>query len=230
MAKKTLVALAVESTLPVAAAVEYKSIRDFGYAVAGKSDAVRADGAWALDNIQGVPEEISSETKSELYEGFRQRYSERNPETEYAVIDGNYLPVSQLSPDAKTIERLHIGVIHAFSYTQQAFGALKETDLNKYNLLKDIRDKVNKYCWNCLADLKAAARKVLKQRNPESSTRAATDAFNVAAAKMLTKMKERVKTAAARGDVSADAKALDAAIIAFKVKYETITGYTVSEN
>jgi len=228
MAKKTAVAAAVESTFP-ATTVEYKSYRDFGYSVAGKSDAVRADGAWALDNIKGFPDDIESEPKSELYEGFRQRYSEQHPEVEYAVIDGNYLPVDQLPPDAKVMERLNIGVIHAFSYTQQAFGALKEIDLQKYELLKGIRTKVNKYCFNCLSDLKAAARKVQKQRNPESSTRAATDAFNVAAAKMLSKMKERVKSAAARGDVSADAKALDAAIIAFKVKYETATGHAVKE-
>ena len=227
MAKKTTVAAAVASTFSTP--VEYKSYRDFGYSVAGKSDAVRADGAWALDNIKGFPDDIESEPKSELYEGFRQRYSEQHPEVEYAVIDGNYLPVSQLSPDVKILERLNIGVIHAFSYTQQAFGALKETDLQKYELLKGIRTKVNKYCFNCLADLKAAARKVQKQRNPETNTRAATDAFNVAAAKMLSKMKDRVKTAAARGDVSADAKALDAAIIAFKTKYETATGHAVTE-
>lgn len=222
MAKKT-------SVVPANQPVEYKSIRDFGYHAAGKSDAVRADGAWALDNIAGFPDEIGSEAKADLYEGFRQRYSERNPEVAYAVIDGNYLPIDQLNPDTKFLESVNIGVVHAFSYTQQAFGALKETDLNKYNLLKDIRDKVNKYCWNCLSDLKTAARKVQKLRNPEASTRAATDAFNIAAAKMLSKMKDRVKTASARGDVTADQKALDDAIIAFKVKYETATGYAVAE-
>ena len=235
MAKKTSAVPVISAMTAAAAAVvtpppvEYKSIRDFGYHAAGKSDAVRADGAWALDNIPGFPDEIGSEAKADLYEGFRQRYSERNPEIEFAVIDGNYLPVSQLHGDTKVLERLNIGVIHAFSYTQQAFGALKETDLNKYNLLKDIRDKVNKYCWNCLSDLKTAARKVQKLRNPEASSRAATDAFNVAAAKMLSKMKDRVKTASARGDVTADQKALDDAIIAFKVKYETATGYAVAE-
>jgi hypothetical protein len=56
------------------------------------------------------------------------------------------------------------------------------------------------------------------------------DAFNVAAAKALSKIKDRVKTAVARGDVSADQKALDQAIIAFKAKYESLTGYKVSEN
>lgn len=221
---------AVPAVPAVPASVEYKSLRDFGYSSAGRSAAVRAAAAWALDNIQGFPEEIVAEAKAELYEGFRQRYSEDNPETEYAVIDGNYLPVSQLSPETKILERLNIGVIHAFSYSQQAFGALKDTDLNKYNLLKDIRTKVNKYCFNCLDDLKKAAAKVLKERNPETKTRAATDSFTVAAAKALSKMKDRAKTAAARGDVTADTKALDAAIIAFKVKYETLTGQMVSEN
>ena len=219
-------AAAVSSTLPV----EYKSLRDFGYQSAGKSAAVRADGGWALDNIPNFPEEIDKDRREELYEGYRQRYSEDNPETEYAVIDGNYLPVSQLPPDAKILERVNIGVVHAYSYSQQAFGALKETDPNKHSLIKGIREKVQKYCFNCLDDLKTAARKVRKARNPESNARATTDFFNVAAAKLLTKMKDRCKTATARGDVSADPKALDQAIIAFKAKYESLTNFTVSEN
>jgi hypothetical protein len=235
MAKTKTPAVSVISAMTAAVAstlypVEYKSLRDFGYQSSGKTAAVRADGGWALDNIPNFPEEIDKERREELYEGYRQRYSEENPEVEYAVIDGNYLPVSQLSSDTKILERVNIGVIHAFSYSQQAFGALKETDPNKHSLIKDIRTKVNKYCYNCLDDLKTAARKVKKARNPESNARAATDAFNVAAAKALSKIKDRVKTAEARGDVTADQKALDQAIIAFKVKYESLTGYTISEN
>ena len=210
--------------------IDYKSLQDFGYSIAGKTDAVKADGAWALDHIAGFPDDLSKENRDDLYIGFRKRYSEKNPEIVYAMIDGNYLPVSQLSDGAKPKETIHIGAIHAFSYTQQAFGALKETDLAKYSLLKDIRDKVSKYCWNCLADLKAAARKVLKARNPESATRAQSDVFNIAADKVLSKLKDRCKTANARGDVTADMKAIDAAIIAFKVKYETLTGQTISAN
>ena len=216
MAKKTAIAEAVQE-------VSYKSYRDFGYSVAKKSDASRLDGAWALDNIQNFLTEPPKEALSELKEGFRQRYSETHPDTAYAVVDGNYIPRDQLPPDAKVLENVNIGVAYAFSFTQQAYGALKAEDLPKYQLLQDLRDRVNKYCSNCLADLKAAARKVEKQRNPESSTRAATLAFGEFLDKQFDAWNQRCKTAEARGnDPTADSRALREAIIAFKVKYEML--------
>lgn len=220
----------IQTPATEAAPVDYKSLRDFGYSVAKKSDAVRLDGAWALDHIPGFPDELSKDNKGELYEGFRLRYSELHPEKPFAVIDGNYLPVAQLAADAKPKEILNIGVVHAFSYTQQEFGALKESDFAKYQLIKGIREDVSKYCWNCLNDLKNAARRALAARNPESKTRAANDNFNVAAAKILDRLKDRCKNAAARSDSTADMKAIDAAIVAFKVKYESLTGTAITAN
>jgi hypothetical protein len=74
-----------------------------------------------------------------------------------------------------------------------------------------------------LADLKAAARKVLKERNPESATRAATLSFAEYLDKTLDTMKQRCKAAESRGtDPTANMKALDQAIIAFKVKMESV--------
>jgi hypothetical protein len=202
-------------------AVEYKSIRDFGYSVAGKTDAVRADGAWALDNIKNFLGEPAKDDINELKEGFRLRYAANNPDVEYAVVDGNYIPKDQLPADAKVLESVKIGVAYAFSFTQQAYGALKNDDLKKYQIIQDLRDKVNKYTSGCLSDLKAAARKVEKQRNPESSTRAATLAFYDFVDKSFDAWKQRCKSAEARGnDPTADSDALNAAIVAFKVKYE----------
>jgi hypothetical protein len=202
-------------------AVEYKSIRDFGYSVAGKTDAVRADGAWALDNIKNFLGEPAKDDINELKEGFRLRYAANNPDVEYAVVDGNYIPKDQLPADAKVVENVKIGVAYAFSFTQQAYGALKNDDLKKYQIIQDLRDKVNKYTSGCLGDLKAAARKVEKQRNPESSTRAATLAFYDFIDKSFDAWKQRCKSAEARGnDPTADSDALNAAIVAFKVKYE----------
>ena len=216
MTKKTAIASAVQE-------VSYKSYRDFGYSVATKTDASRLDGAWALDNIPNFLTEPPKEALGELKEGFRQRYSETHPDVEYGVVDGNYIPRDQLPPDAKVLENVRIGVAYAFSFTQQAYGALKADDLAKYNLVNDIRDKVNKYCFNCLSDLKAAARKVEKQRNPESTTRAATLAFGEFLDKQFDAWNQRCKTAEARGnDPTADSKALREAIIAFKVKYEML--------
>ena len=214
MAKKTAIAEAVES-------INYKSFRDFGYSVAKKSDASRLDGAWALDNIPNFLTEPPKEALGELKEGFRQRYSETHPDIAYAVVDGNYIPRDQLPADAKVMENVNIGVAYAFSFTQQAYGALKADDLPKYQLLQDLRDKVNKYCFNCLSDLKAAARKVEKQRNPETSTRAATLAFGEYMSKQFESWSQRCKTAEARGnDPTADSTALREARIAFMVAYE----------
>jgi hypothetical protein len=202
-------------------AVQYKSIRDFGYSVAGKTDAMRADGAWALDNIRNFLTEPAKEDLSELKEGFRLRYAANNPDIEYAVVDGNYIPKEQLPKDAKVFENVKIGVTYAFSFTQQEFGALKSDDLRKYQVIQDLRNKTNKYVSNCLADLKAAARRVEKDRNPESQTRAATLAFYDFIDKSFDVWKQRCKSAEARGtDPTADSDALNAAIVAFKVKYE----------
>ncbi len=151
MAKKTAIANAVDF-------VTYKSHKDFGYSVAKKSDASRLAGEYALDNIPIFLTDPPKDVISELKEGFRQRYSETHPDTAYAVVDGNYIPRDQLPADAKVLENVTIGVAYAFSFTQQAYGALKADDLAKYNLINSIRDKVNKYCFNCLSDLKAAAR------------------------------------------------------------------------
>jgi hypothetical protein len=218
---KTKIAAAVEST--------FKSISDFGYNVAKRADAVRGDGAWALDNLKGFPEDILSEDRAELNEGFRKRASElpKYEAVEYGVVDGNYIPLSQLYRTVDNselpMERYIVSVASAFSYTQQQFGAMKSENPQLYLIVQDVRNRVNKYCSNCLSDLKAAARKVLKERNPETSTRAATKSFAEFVESTLDTMKQRCKTAEARGnDPTANLKALDAAIIAFKVKMEVV--------
>jgi hypothetical protein len=204
--------------------VDFKSVSDFGYSVAKQGDAVRANGAWALDHLKGFPDDVLSEDRMELNEGFRKRASElpKYEATEYGVVDGNLIPVNQLSGNLPA-ERYIISVASAFSYTQQQFGAMKSENPQLYLVIQDVRNRVNKYCSNCLADLKAAARKVLKERNPESATRAATKSFAEYIDATLDTMKQRCKTAEARGtDPTANMKALDAAIIAFKVKMEVI--------
>ena len=224
MSKAKSVVPAVETAASVPATLSFKSISDFGYSVAKQGDAVRAAGAWALDNLKGFPEDILSEDRAELNEGFRKRASElpKYEAVEYAVVDGNYIPVSQLSGELPK-ERYIVSVASAFSYTQQQFGAMKSENPQLYLIVQDVRNRVNKYCSNCLSDLKAAARKVLKERNPETSTRAATKSFAEFVESTLDTMKQRCKTAEARGnDPTANMKALDAAIIAFKVKMEVV--------
>ena len=200
----------------------YKSLSDFGYNVAKRADAVRADGAYALDNIAGFPDDVSPEARVELNEGFRMRASElpKYAEVVYGIVDGNVIPLSQLSGDAPK-EQFKVNVAVAFSYSQQQIGAMKSDDPAKYRVIYELRDRVNKYCSNRLSDLKSAAKKVLKERDPDSQSRAATLAFGDYVLKTLDIMKTRCKSAESRGnDPTANSKALDAAIIAFKVKLE----------
>jgi hypothetical protein len=200
----------------------YKSLSDFGYNVAKRADAVRADGAYALDNIAGFPDDVSPEARVELNEGFRQRASElpKYAEVVYGIVDGNIIPLSQLSGDAPK-EQFKVNVAMVFSYSAQEIGAMKSDNPAKHRIVFELRDRVNKYCSNRLADLKSAAKKLMKERDPDSQTRAATLTFDQFIEKTLDIMKTRCRAAEARGnDSTANSKALDAAIIAFKVKLE----------
>jgi len=203
----------------------YKSLSDFGYNVAKRADAIRADGQWALDNIPNFIDGCPPESRVELNEGFRQRASELSTysETIYGVVDGNYIPLDQLSGDAPK-EQFKLNVAVAFSYSQQQVGAMKDDNLSMYNLVFDLRKRVNKYCSNRFKDLVNAAKNVIREKNPDSQSRAATLAFIEFTNKTLANMKTRCKSAEARGnDPTANSKALDAAIIAFNVKYESMT-------
>jgi CRISPR/Cas system CSM-associated protein Csm2 small subunit len=200
--------------------VEYKSLRDLGYSVAKKSDAVKLDGKFAVEHIAGFPDAILPEARLELNEGFRLRASElpKYQPVEYSVVDGNYIPSAQLSE--QVAERYTVSVASAFSYTQQQFGAMKNENPQLYLIVQDLRNRVNKYSSGCMSDLMSAARKYLKELNPETKTRAATLAYVDYLQKVLDEMITRCKTAESRGnDDTANLARLNEAIIAFKVKY-----------
>lgn len=202
--------------------VSYKSIKDLGYSVAKKSDSAKLDGKFAVENMAGFPDSITKENRDEFYEGARLRASELKNyrAVEYAVIDGNYIPVDQLSGELPA-ERYIISVASAFSYTQQQFGAMKNESPQLYAIVQDIRKRVNSYCSNALGELKQSARKYLKDKNPESKVRAANLAYVAYLEKILDEMITRCKTAEARGiDDTADLESLKVAIVAFKAKYK----------
>jgi hypothetical protein len=201
--------------------VNYKSLSDLGYSVAKKSDAAKLDGKFAVEHIAGFPDAISSEARDELYVGFRLRASEISDykPVEYGVVDGNYIPVSQLKGDLPK-ERYIISVASAYSYSQQQFGAMKRENPQLYAIVQSLRERVSKYCSGCLGDLKRAARAHLKLQNPVSDTRAATLAFIEYLDKTFDTMITRCDNAASRGnDDTADKAKLKDAIVAFKSKY-----------
>jgi hypothetical protein len=202
--------------------VNYKSIKDLGYSVAKKSDAAKLDGKYAVEHMAGFPDSITKENRDEFYDGARLRASELKNyrAVEYAVVDGNYIPVDQLSGELPA-ERYIVSVASVFSYSQQQFGAMKSESPQLYAIVQAIRKKVNSYCSNALGELKRSARTYLKDKNPESKTRAATLAYVAYLEKILDEMVTRCKTAESRGnDDTADLESLKSAIVAFKTKYK----------
>jgi hypothetical protein len=111
------------------------------------------------------------------------------------------------------LERIQVGVDFAMSFSQQQFGALRESEPNKHALVKVVRDKFNTYASNKLGTLKSEARKYLNEG--KSRERGATKSFADRVDITLADMKDKCKTANARGDTTADSKALGIAIEAF---------------
>jgi hypothetical protein len=194
-------AKAVEVTSPV-------SLKDAAYRQAVANDTVRSTALYVLDIIPSYPDNATDEQQAELTSGWHLRWNEVNPEIEYAVIDGNYLPVSSLKKVPEDAERINVGLGFAMSFTQQAFGALNNDKSSSYNpklhaVVKALRDKISKYCGNRKKDLIAKIKSI--QNEGKTSTRVQADTFAVYLPKTLDAMHARCKTAKKqRGDESAN--------------------------
>jgi hypothetical protein len=194
-------AKAVEVVSPV-------SLKDAAYRQAVASDTTRSTAKYVLDVIPSYPDNATDEQQAELTSGWHLRWDEVNPEVEYAVIDGNYLPVSSLKKVPEGTERINVGLGFAMSFTQQAFGALGNDKSSSYNaklhaLLKVYRDKISKYCGNRKKELIAKIKSI--QNEGKTSTRVQADTFVVYMGKTFDAMHGRCKTAKKqRGDETAN--------------------------
>ena len=197
MSKKTI---AVQS--------EFHSLKDLGYKQAGASDSLESMAKYALSKIVDFPQSIDDESKAQLYAGYKLRFAENNPAVVYAVINGQYIPVDA---DNKAAEKITLTVDYAFSYTQQQFGQLKSQNNALYDVIKPIRDKVNTYCSNRLADLKRKA----NQLTAKPRERKPTADFAVALKDIMDNLSTRCRNAKSRGDATADEAKLVQAKAAF---------------
>lgn len=195
------------------------SLSDAGYQAGRNLSLLDSNAAYLIDNCVKFPDELQDSEREQIAAGLRQYYSETHPATEYAVIDGNYVPVDQLPKDAKILERKKIGVEYAFSFTQHEFGQLAKVDKGAHEVVKKIRDACSKFVHDGIKALIAKAKKIIAERNGETKTRDQAVNYDKWMNDMLVSFKSRAKTATARGDATVpDPKKLDAAIIAFKTK------------
>ena len=206
--------------------VTVKNLQDLAMQHANALGKVKALAVWGLGNIKGFPENISADDTEQLQLGYRHKYSLDHPAVEYAVVEGNYLKVSDCQIQGIEIpskaERVHFGVDYAFSFNQNEAGRLKDTHCEfVYNIVKEIRGKCNKYVSNTLGNLVSEGIKQKKLSEGIMPERKANlDLFDWVYCEKgpIESMKLRAKNALAKKTVTQDeVKKLNSAIIAFNV-------------
>jgi len=205
------------------------SLPDLGYRHGGALHTVKQLATWALDGgVKGFPDNVSDEDTLAIRQGYKRKHSELNPPTQYCIVEGKYLKVSDMQLQGielpKNPEVVNIGVDYAFSFTQQQAGKLKEThNPVLHKIVADIRTRCNKYETTTFAKLQAEGNKILKERKGEVTQRKGNLAFMEWLYNdkgVFDTMKTRCKNAKAKGDEVADVAKLDKAISAFNAVFK----------
>ena len=194
------------------------SLKDLGYQQAGTGDSLDNQAEYALAHISGFPEDISSEAREMLYEGYRQRKSERNPAKVYAVVNDHYILATPEQIKNAKVEKVEIGVAYAFAFSSQEFGKLKNTNPVLHGIVKGIREDVADYCSNRLGDLKRACKKILAKRNGTTTTRTTLD-FVDSMKNLFDAQAKSVKVKEAKRDATANSAKFALAVKAFWTTY-----------
>jgi len=205
------------------------SITDGAYQQAKLHGTTKSIIASLMDMIPGLgfsDDAITDEVKVELRKGYATRWHEENPSTYYVAVDGNWVKCESEEKmlSHKKADKFVLDVHTAFGYTQQAFGALKNEEPLKHSLIKETRDKFNKYVSNRVADLNREAKKLYRERNGIENTRSSVPLFYVwltAPEKgILSQIRQRCINAKAKGDETADLAKLDKALASFKTSLD----------
>ena len=192
------------------------SLKDLGYQQAKTGDSLETQAQFALENITGFPEDVPSEARESLYDGYRMRYSERKPAVMYAVINDHYVLATPEQVQNKKIEKIEIGVAYAFAYSSQEFGKLKNTNPALHGIIKIVRDDVADYCSNRLGDLRRAAKKLITKK--DGATRTTLD-FAQSMLKAFEAQEKSVKVKQAKGDTTANSAKFALAVKSFWTTY-----------
>jgi hypothetical protein len=187
-----------------------KSHKDAAYQAAKANDALQDAAKFVFDHCPTVLDGMPDDVKADLNDGWMLRYSEKHPEQIYVRVDGNLILPSGKVPEKA--EKVQVSVFSAMSYSQQMFGQLKNIDPGLHGVIKTWRDAWIKYRGNREKDLLRAIREL---QSGGVKTRKPTDDFVVFIAKHMDTARDRCKTAASRGDVTADLGLLDKQIAAF---------------
>jgi hypothetical protein len=205
-----------------------QNLADLGYRHGGALQSIKSLATWGLDNVKGFPDNLSDDDTTQLRSGYKRKYSELHPATQYCVVGDKYLKVSDMQLQGiempKNPEIVNIGVDYAFSFTQQQAGKLKEThNPALHKIVADIRTDCNKYETTTLKKLLSEANKILNERKGVKLERKGNLSFTEYLYNdkgVFDTMRTRCKNAKAKGDEFADIAKLEKAIIAFNVVFK----------
>ena len=195
-----------------------KSLKDGAFQQAGAAQTLEDVARYVLSKIPGFPKDIPTEGRDELYEGYRMKFDILKPKQTYAVINDHIVLATPEHLAAKNVEKIEIGVAYAFSYSSQEFGKLANTRPELHKLVKEVRDACSTYCSNRYGDLKRAANKILNE-GKERQRGANKDFAEFVETWFKDTAPDRLKSASARGDATANDKRFNEAKVAFMVKW-----------
>jgi hypothetical protein len=175
MGKTIATEVSVPAVQSVLTSVEVKGIRDGAYQQAkikGISESITRSQMAFIPGLGVSDDPFTDEIKAELRDGYMLRWNEINPEVTYVAVDGQWVKESEFKGKVPAkAERFTLNVYAAFSYTQQAFGALKTEAPQKHQIIGEMRTKFNKYVSNCLNDLKRDAKRIYNEDNGIKASR-----------------------------------------------------------
>lgn len=191
------------------------TLKNLAYKFAGNRDEGRSIVRDVLAQYPSFHETIEKETRNEIYAGCQLRFKDNNPQREgfYILEHGAYFLKDEATWNKSKAVKIHLTVAYAMAESQQQFAQLRQRDKALYDLVKPLRDDVNKYSSNTIKTMQSVARDILNEG--KSRERSATASFADVVVKAVDTLKARCKTAKARGDETALDKKLSDAITAF---------------
>jgi hypothetical protein len=171
--------------------LEILSFKDAAYQGAKGSETLEIVAQFIVskcpDFLNSVPDEITEQ----LVSGWALRWQEKHPAVTY---NDEWVPVKE--------KGMHnVSLAFCLSFSQQAFGQLKNDNPVKHGIIQKIRLEFQKYKSNRLSDLRRAVGKELNKDKPKVRVQAAL--YDKYLKDTFDEVKARCKTALARNDATA---------------------------
>jgi hypothetical protein len=188
--------------------VELTSLKDASYQGCISSERGISIGRFINEKCPTFLDSIPDEIKAEIESGQMLRFNELNPAQWYTQ---DWVPCEE---GTKGSQRVDINVV--MSYSSQVFGTFRNDDPVKHGIHKTWRDNWSDYKSNRMKDLKRYVKAYLDSLTGKVRERAPTKDFAVWLADTVGTIKERAKTAKARGDATVDDAVVNAIAKAIK--------------